>query len=125
MLIGLEAPASREALLLLHRNPHLITPNHGIRNRNHRTRSTQRRLFPYRRRPDPARRRHPRSGDQGRCTGQDVLFGLDWKEYHRAWHRFFLFVIVAVEELLTWDGLLDRRSGRVHYALQCSHPGVH
>ena len=37
----------------------------------------------------------------------------------------FFFVIVAVEELSIWDKLIDRRSGRVHYALQCSHPGVH
>ena len=38
-------------------------------------------------------------------------------------YRFFF--VVAVEKLLTWDKLIDRRSGRVHYALQCSHPGVH
>ena len=117
--------SSREALLLPDRNPHLITPNHGIRNRNHRTRSTQRRLFPYRERSNPARRRHPRSRDQRRCTGQDVPFGFDWEEYHRAWLMDFLFVIVVVEQLSIWDKLIDRRSGRVHYALQCSHPGVH
>lgn len=70
---------------------HLITSNHGIRNRNHRTRSAQRRRFPYRRRPDPARRRHPRSGDQGRCTGQVVPLGLDWEEYHRVWLIDFFF----------------------------------
>ena len=94
-----------------------------MRNRTHRTSSTQRRLFPYRRRPDPARRRHPCSGDQGRCTGQDVPIDFDWEEYHRAWLPFFF--VVAVEKLLTWDKLIDRRSGRVHYPLQCSHPSVH
>ena len=38
---------------------------------------------------------------------------------------FLFFFVVAVEKLLTWDKLIDRRSGRVHYALQCSHPSVH
>ena len=73
-----------------------------MRNHIRRTSGTQRRLFPYRRRPDPARRRHPRSGDQGRCTGQDIPFGFDWEEHHRAWLIVFFFVIVADEELVIY-----------------------